>query len=193
MRRSLSVAAAFVVGAVLAAGIATATGATTHRSPQKAADLTVAPSSLTAPMSGSVEVPAGDTDANGTAFVMTNATEGLVCWKIVVGNVDNIVAAHIHKGAAGVAGPVVIPMLATGVGTKTTAGTNQVLTGCNSVDSALVADLDANPAQYYVNVHTATFPAGAARGQLTLIPPKTIRRSAGVAPSRQVVGTPVQA
>jgi hypothetical protein len=34
------------------------------------------------------------------------------------------------------------------------------------VTSELLAEIAADPAGYYVNVHNATFPAGAVRGQL---------------------------
>jgi hypothetical protein len=175
MRRSLSVVGAFALGAALAAGIATATGATVHRSPQKAAaaqDVSTGFTSFTAQMSGGVEVPPGDTDANGTALIGINSSEGVICWRIVVGNADPIVAQHIHKAAAGVAGPVVIPLTPVAA-----SGGNQVSSGCTTADPALLADIEANPANYYANVHTATFPAGAARGQLTAVPPKTVTKT----------------
>src|SRR6187397_628109 len=66
---------------------------------------------------------------------------------------------HIHKGAAGAAGPVVVPL-----GTPNTAGT---ASGCAAVARTIVTAMLAAPASYYLNVHTAGFPAGAIRGQLT--------------------------
>ncbi len=42
-----------------------------------------------------------------------------------------------------------------------------MLSGCVSgVDPALIGEIIANPAGYYVNVHTTPFPGGAVRGQL---------------------------
>jgi len=40
------------------------------------------------------------------------------------------------------------------------------LNGCATVDRSLAFALLLTPEDYYVNVHTALFPAGAARGQL---------------------------
>jgi hypothetical protein len=38
--------------------------------------------------------------------------------------------------------------------------------GCVSAPKATVRPTPRHPGRYYVNVHTAKFPAGAARGQL---------------------------
>ena len=69
-------------------------------------------------------------------------------------------AAHIHLGDRNVAGGVVIP-LTVGSGTSWTVDTCTTVT-----DAALLAAIAENPRDYYVNVHTATFPGGEIRGQL---------------------------
>jgi len=79
-----------------------------------------------------------------------------------------LTAAHIHPGAAGVAGGV---LLSTGL----TPGDNIVLTNGSgtfsktAVQPKSVADLQtmlSNPAGFYFNVHTQKNPGGVVRGQL---------------------------
>ncbi len=108
-------------------------------------------------LSGAAEVPGpGDADGSGIAIVRWNTDDGTICYKIRVRQIGPAAAAHIHVGAAGIAGPVVQGL------TAPTAGKSS---GC-VVNAALADALAANPANYYVNVHNADHPAGAVRGQL---------------------------
>lgn len=76
-----------------------------------------------------------------------------------------ITGAHIHDGPAGEAGPIVIPLDPPPAG-------NLVGGGCvDTDDPALVADIRANPNEYYLNLHTEEHPAGAVRGQLIDVMP----------------------
>lgn len=109
--------------------------------------------SLHATLSGSVEVPKGDPDGTGTAEVKITGT--MVCWEIKASKVGTLVAAHIHKGRAGVAGPVVVPF-----------GKTYKSKGCVKASRAVAGAIKKNPSAYYVNVHNAKYPAGALRGQL---------------------------
>jgi CHRD domain-containing protein len=118
---------------------------------------------LSTDMSGAEEAPApGDDDATGTAHLTLNQGTGTVCYDLSWANIDGTVtAAHIHRGPAGQAGPVVVPLF---VG-QSFAGTGSD-SGCVTSDRALIKDIRKNPTAYYVNVHSTTFPAGAIRGQL---------------------------
>jgi CHRD domain len=109
-------------------------------------------------MTGTAETPAGDPVATGTAIFRLRAGQGQVCYQIAVKNLAPAVAAHIHRGGAGTAGPVVIPL-----NTPNAAGASS---GCAPAARPLVKAILATPASFYANVHTAEFPGGAVRGQL---------------------------
>ncbi len=70
-----------------------------------------------------------------------------------------ITAGHIHEAPVGVVGDVVVPLF-------TDPQAAFPIEGCVDVDAALAAEIEANPADFYVNLHNADFPAGALRGQL---------------------------
>lgn len=111
-------------------------------------------------LTGAAEVPGpGDPDGTGTAKVTVNHGQKRVCYELAVANIDPATAAHIHVGAVGVAGPVVVPL-------APPAGTPATSSGCVEVTAALAKAILKNGAGYYVNVHNAAFPAGAIRGQL---------------------------
>jgi len=64
-------------------------------------------------------------------------------------------AAHIHMGAKGVSGPVVVPLCGP---CKTT------VTGTVTINATVLRAI--KKGKTYVNVHTAKYPAGEIRGQL---------------------------
>jgi hypothetical protein len=114
--------------------------------------------SFTATLSGGLEVPGpGDPDGSGTARITLDPEKGELCYEISVGNIETANAAHVHSGAAGVAGPPVVPIDAPVEGTSK---------GCASAEKQVLLDIEANPENFYVNVHNAEFPPGAVRGQL---------------------------
>ena len=99
-------------------------------------------------------------NANGTAVVRIRKDAGLVCYRLHAANVTlPTTAAHIHRGAAAVNGPVVVPFTAPGADGNSS--------GCVTASpSSLIDEIIANPAGFYVNVHTTEHPAGAIRAQL---------------------------
>ena len=110
-------------------------------------------------MSGIQEVPGpGDPDGNGTVEIRVTPGQGSVCWNLYARAIEPATAAHIHRGAAGVAGPVVLMLT-----TPDAAGRSQ---GCATVDQALAREIAWRGHDFYVNVHDAPHPAGAIRGQL---------------------------
>jgi len=119
---------------------------------------------LSTTLTGSAEVPPGDADASGSASLTLNQGQGQVCFALTWENIDGtVVASHIHKAPVGVAGPIVVPLF---VGASFS-GTGS-LSGCVAgVSEELIKDIRQNPAEYYVNIHSTVFPAGAIRGQLS--------------------------
>jgi hypothetical protein len=101
----------------------------------------------------SEETPTGSS-ATGTATLTFNTTT-----KIFTITVTHSIAAptngHIHKGAVGASGPPVFPF---------TSFASPITYTSVALDATQEADLNAN--LYYVNIHTAAFPAGEIRGQL---------------------------
>jgi CHRD domain len=107
----------------------------------------------------------GDPDGTGTADLRINPGQGEVCFTITVANIGaagTSVRAHIHAAPAGSNGGIVVPLVEP-AGPLPASG---VLEGCQAADRELLLDILLNPEQYYVNVHTPDFPAGAIRGQL---------------------------
>lgn len=114
--------------------------------------------SFTTGLTGGQEVPGpGDPDGAGTAKITADATTDTVCYDVTVQNIARPNAAHIHRGARGTSGPPVVTLEAPVNGAKS---------DCLKVDKALAAAIIADPADFYVNVHTSDYPKGAVRGQL---------------------------
>lgn len=113
---------------------------------------------LGADLTGAAEVPGpGDPDGAGSASLRLNPGQGRICYELGVTGIEPATAAHIHVGAPGEAGPVVVPLAAPTSGESS---------GCAAVVRAVVLAIIHDPANYYVNVHNAVYPAGAVRGQL---------------------------
>ena len=115
---------------------------------------------FTATMKGGSESPKGPSSASGTFKV--EFRNGQACYTMSVKGLGaKPVAAHIHKGAAGTNGGIVIDLKPTFKGTSP-----RVSKKCVTAKASVVSAIRRNPAGYYANVHTPKNPAGAARGQL---------------------------
>ncbi|MGD9995630.1 MAG: CHRD domain-containing protein [Ilumatobacteraceae bacterium] len=111
----------------------------------------------TAVLSGANEVPGpGDGDGTGAAAITIDRTSGEICFDLRASDITTATAAHIHRGATGVAGAIEVTLVAP---TPTSAG-------CTTATPTLAGEIADNPANFYVNVHSTDFPDGAIRGQL---------------------------
>lgn len=116
----------------------------------------------------------GDPNGRGEAYVFgIDGDPTTLCYVLTVEKIAELDqapvqggprAAHIHKGAPGTNGPVVAnlawPQGGNAADCLTEGEPGKFPT------SEKVADILANPGEYYVNVHNAEFPRGAIRGQL---------------------------
>lgn len=133
------------------------------------------PAVFVAPADGAQEVPSVDTRARGnTVFQLRE--DGLH-YRLTVANLHDVTMAHIHVGAAGVNGSVVVwlypdappPELIEGRTSGTLA--TGVITGDRLVGPLAGQGLEAllellRSGEGYVNVHTEAYPAGEIRGQI---------------------------
>lgn len=109
---------------------------------------------LIAHLTGSGETGGGS--PTGKAEFRAEVEDGAFCYTLIQTGLKPTMA-HIHSGAAGADGAVVLPLEIT---TPTDGDRCAALTG-----DQLTAILAA-PENFYVNIHTAEFPKGAVRGQL---------------------------
>ena len=107
-------------------------------------------------LTGAQEVPAVTTTATATGVVMIAADRSVS--GAITTNGINATAAHIHEGAAGANGPVIVPMVKD--------GDNRFVFPAGS--KVTDAQYDAYKAgKLYVNVHSAANPGGELRAQIT--------------------------
>lgn len=134
---------------------------------------------------GDQEVPPRETRAQGQLKLQLSKDGSELEYRLIVANIENVVAAHLHLGPATGTGPVVVwlagPFAAGGgrtdgvlaEGTITAANLTGPLVG--QPLSRLVAEIEAD--NIYVNVHTndgvaptntgaGDFPGGEVRGQV---------------------------
>ena len=141
------------------------------------------PTTFRSVLSGGDEVPPRDTGARGVATFMLSADGSELGFRLVVANIENVFAAHIHCGVVGVNGPIGVTLF---MGAPASGPVNGVLAagsvtapdpgnGCGWLDlDDVVTALESGAS--YVNVHTddgvaptntgpGDFPGGEIRGQ----------------------------
>jgi CHRD domain len=107
------------------------------------------------------EVPPTTSRASGAAVVHINGTTLSFAVAIFNPARESFIAGHIHVGATGVNGPVVVPLFAGSASTGLIFQADRL-----TISEETAAAICRDPAGYYVNYHTTAFPGGAIRGQL---------------------------
>jgi CHRD domain len=105
-------------------------------------------------LSGAQEVPPVTASGSGSGKIMVG-DDGALSGSVTTTGVQGM-AAHIHQGAAGTNGPVIIPLTKEGDTYKVPAGAKL---NADQIKAFEAGDL-------YVNVHTAANKGGEIRGQL---------------------------
>lgn len=136
---------------------------------------------LSADLDGRQEVATGAKskaivgDPNGRGEVYVFGIDGdpkTLCYVLEVEKIQFVepgMAAHIHAGAAGTNGPVVVNLARPFDGDAADCLTEgEILpNGVPAFPTGVtVAEILAQPSRYYVNVHNPEYPNGAVRGQL---------------------------
>jgi hypothetical protein len=111
--------------------------------------------SIKVTLSGAQEVPPVTTNATGTGTIVIKADKS-VSGSVTTSGVAGI-AAHIHVGAVGKNGPVIVPM------TKTSDNEWTIQPGAKLTDEQYASF---KAGDLYVNVHSAANKGGEIRGQL---------------------------
>ena len=119
-----------------------------------------------AALSDAAETPPVTSGGTGNAQFILAPDQKSIRYELALFGITPTLA-HIHKGALGVAGPVVYPLaLQTGYANIPTASAGAF--GEQAISAADLTDLEAGT--WYANAHTTAFPMGATRGQISLTP-----------------------
>lgn len=123
---------------------------------------------LRAKLTSSHEVPRNTSPATGTAQVTIIGDGSQIFYQYFVSNLTApATAAHIHLGAIGVNGPVLLPLAVPAGPTGSVSGrlTAADFTGAGNLTYAQVLEAIVAGGTY-INVHTPTYPGGEVRGQV---------------------------
>jgi hypothetical protein len=111
------------------------------------------------PISATLLPVAPNTLGSGSFVARSNPGQGRICWRLTVTGLADVTASHIHyrtgPNATQIAVPLALPTPFTGTAA-----------GCADAPRALVKSILTSPGDFYVNVHTVTFPGGAIAGTL---------------------------
>ena len=130
-------------------------------------------------------IPA-DQNPMGATVISMNETNGEVCYQLWVSGIPNVTQAHIHQGAPGVEGPIVVSLYPSTDPNRSSGDANTtehpgnfsglLMTGNISASDLVgpMAGMTVNDlisamrsGELYVNVHTVQNPGGEIRGQIT--------------------------
>lgn len=162
-----------------------------------------------AELSGAQEVPATMSTATGSFTATLDEGAETLTWSLEVPTITDATMAHIHAGATGVNGGVVVTLFmpAAPAGSVSVSGT----AGPDELSGPLEGDWDGfvealKSGGLYINVHTTANPGGEIRGQVgdedgggtptataTATPTRTATATATATPTRTATPAPTTA
>jgi hypothetical protein len=108
-------------------------------------------------LTGVAEIPKGAANGSGYAIIALHRGS-VVCWRFAhLHGFRNATLAQLHVGLNGETGRVLQAL---------SIGPRLHHRGCVRTIPAAVAAIERDPSNYYVDVHSQQYPAGAVRGQL---------------------------
>ena len=127
-----------------------------------------------ATLNGANSVPPKDTKAVGEVIVNISKDETSVHYKVMVANIENVLASHFHMAPAGANAGIVVPLFAN-PNPQPSGRMNGIMAEgditASDVVGVLAGDLNGfiaaiRSGNIYINVHTAANPGGEIRAQL---------------------------
>jgi hypothetical protein len=126
---------------------------------------------------GSEEVPANPSLAQGQAMFQLSDDGTTLSYKLIVANIENVLQSHIHLAPAGSNGGIVVWLYPSAPPAQLIPGRSQgvlaegEITSANFVNALAGQSMDVllghlRSGNAYVNVHTTQFPPGEIRGQV---------------------------
>lgn len=140
-------------------GIASPVGAGTNRN-------------FVSPLDGGQEVPPVDTNGTGVARFKVSKDGSSVGFKLIVANLQDVFAAHIHCAPVGVNGPIGVTLFMGAADGRVNGILSQgTIEEPDPGNACAWEDLDdvvaaLHSGDTYVNVHTPDVPGGEIRGQV---------------------------
>jgi CHRD domain-containing protein len=108
-------------------------------------------------LTGKADIPKGAANATGWAVIAIHR-DSTVCWRFAhLHGFFDATLAQLHVGLSGAAGRVA---------QRLSTGPRLRHRGCVRTSPATVRAIELDPSNYYVDVQSKLYPAGAIRGQL---------------------------
>jgi hypothetical protein len=102
----------------------------------------------------------GDRNGFGNSDFRLTLGSRKLCYLVETDDIAEPTAIHIHRGAYGTTGPIVLTLKPRHDGESR---------GCASMPQDMIAEFKVQPADFYVDIHNVEYPEGALRGQLEQI------------------------